>query len=229
MSPYPLKLETFLRILGIKYVVDYNKPRGSKGKSPWINFNGQELTDSQLILEYLSRYFEKDLDGRLDDTDRAIARMTRVMVEERYYWCGALERYREGQGLKDKELFAPFPFVPRFLDGFIKGRVAKGFIKNGNAHGVGRHSVDTLRKFGLGDLEAVSEILGTDDYFFGGSEPCVLDITVFSFVCMIMFCSPETSVYQRKVEEDLVNLKEHMLRMKRRFWPDWDECLAKRE
>ena len=119
MSPYPLKLETFLRILGIKYVVDYNKPRGSKGRSPWINFNGQELTDSQLILEYLSRYFEKDLDGRLDDTDRAIARMTRVMVEERYYWCGALERYREGQGLKDKELFAPFPFVPRFLDGFV--------------------------------------------------------------------------------------------------------------
>ena len=83
MSPYPLKLETFLRIMGISYVTDYNKPRGSKGKSPWIDFNGQELTDSQLILEYLSRYFDKDLDDRLSKADRATARMVRVMVEER--------------------------------------------------------------------------------------------------------------------------------------------------
>ncbi|XP_037088931.1 failed axon connections homolog [Pollicipes pollicipes] len=48
LSPFALKLETFLRMAGIKYVVDTEEPQGSRNKCPWITFNGQELSDSEL-------------------------------------------------------------------------------------------------------------------------------------------------------------------------------------
>ena len=40
ISPYVLKLETFLRIHRIKYVNDFEQPLSEKGKCPWITFNG---------------------------------------------------------------------------------------------------------------------------------------------------------------------------------------------
>ena len=42
-SPFVIKLETYLRMAGIKYEVDTSKPMGPKGKSPWITFNGEEV------------------------------------------------------------------------------------------------------------------------------------------------------------------------------------------
>ena len=42
-SPFPIKLETFLRIAGIKYENDHEYWRSKKGKSPWITAMGRML------------------------------------------------------------------------------------------------------------------------------------------------------------------------------------------
>ncbi len=56
LSPFPAKLETWLRVVGAKYVNDYTHPTSPEtGKSPWVTFNGEEISDSQVIIETLSK------------------------------------------------------------------------------------------------------------------------------------------------------------------------------
>ena len=62
LSPFPIKVETFLRITGIKYVNDFDFPYSpDTRKSPWITLNGEDISDSQIIVETLARKFGKDL------------------------------------------------------------------------------------------------------------------------------------------------------------------------
>ena len=54
VSPYPLKLETFLRMNKLEYVSDFKKVFGPKGKSPWITDTaGQAIGDTEFIIEHL--------------------------------------------------------------------------------------------------------------------------------------------------------------------------------
>ncbi len=41
-SPFPMKFETYLRMAGIEYEVDFTQPMGSKGKTPWMTFHGKD-------------------------------------------------------------------------------------------------------------------------------------------------------------------------------------------
>ena len=62
LSPYPVKLEAFLRMAKIKYICDYTYPKHPKTfKSPWITINGQDIADSQLAMEFLAKQFNIDL------------------------------------------------------------------------------------------------------------------------------------------------------------------------
>merc|ERR1712002_1000770 len=40
LSPFALKVESFLRLANIEYQVDTEEPFGSKGKCPWISVDG---------------------------------------------------------------------------------------------------------------------------------------------------------------------------------------------
>lgn len=58
----------------------------SKGKCPFITFNGAEIDDSQFCIDYLKDYFNKDLNKHLSEEERAIARAFVKMTEESLYW-----------------------------------------------------------------------------------------------------------------------------------------------
>ena len=60
-SPFPIKLEIFLRIHEINYVNDFDEPKSQKNKSPWITINSENITDSQLCIEYLAKKFDLDI------------------------------------------------------------------------------------------------------------------------------------------------------------------------
>ena len=84
-SPYPIKLETFLRMHDIKYVVDYEEPMSPKGKTPWITINGKNIADTQLCIEYLSKKFDIDPFPGLTEKEIAISRGLRFMIEQDLY------------------------------------------------------------------------------------------------------------------------------------------------
>ena len=85
-SPPCLKLETFLRMAKIPYENDYGMKFSKKGKKPWIEFNGQEIADSNFCVQFLKREFKVDIDCHLSDTEKAIGHSIRTMLEENTYW-----------------------------------------------------------------------------------------------------------------------------------------------
>ena len=85
-SPPCLKLETFLRKTKIPYENEYGMKFSKKGKMPWIEFNGQEVADSNFCIRFLMKEFRVDVDSHLDLTERAISHSVRTMLEENTYW-----------------------------------------------------------------------------------------------------------------------------------------------
>ena len=85
-SPPCLKLETFLRMTKIPYENEYGLKFSKKGKVPWIEFNGQEIADSNFCIQFLKRAFNVDIDSHLSASEKAIAHSVRTMLEENTYW-----------------------------------------------------------------------------------------------------------------------------------------------
>ena len=53
---------------------------------PWIEFNGQEIADSNFCIQFLKREFKVDIDYHLNSTEKAISHSVRTMLEENTYW-----------------------------------------------------------------------------------------------------------------------------------------------
>uniref|UniRef100_A0A2S2PCF0 Thioredoxin-like fold domain-containing protein n=1 Tax=Schizaphis graminum TaxID=13262 RepID=A0A2S2PCF0_SCHGA len=89
MSPYCLKVETWLRLAGLKYEnVDHKmKHRSKKGQLPFIELNGEEIADSTLIIKELSQKFGKDIDASLSQDQRNISHAMISMIENKLVWC----------------------------------------------------------------------------------------------------------------------------------------------
>ena len=85
-SPPCVKLETFLRMTKIPYESDYRVKFSKKGKMPWIEFNGQEIADSNFCIRFLNKEFKVDIDSHLSDAEKAIAHSVLTMLEENTYW-----------------------------------------------------------------------------------------------------------------------------------------------
>jgi len=57
-----------------------------KGKTPWITYNGLDVSDSQFCIEYLNKTLNKNICSHLSDEDKAIARAYLSMIENSLYW-----------------------------------------------------------------------------------------------------------------------------------------------
>ena len=86
ISNFVLKLETFLRMADIPYLNNFTFKLSSKGKVPWITYNGQKIPDSNFCISFLSKEFDVDLDKKLSAKDRAVSHAVLRMVEENLYW-----------------------------------------------------------------------------------------------------------------------------------------------
>ena len=70
---------------GIDYKVDMTQPMSSKGKTPWMTFNGTDMADSQMCIEHLCEKIEGiDTEKDLSEEQKAISRATRIMMEVRH-------------------------------------------------------------------------------------------------------------------------------------------------
>lgn len=87
-------LNVRLRLANIKYENVYSLKPGSKGQTPYIEFNGKEIPDSNLVIKFLQERFpDSDPDKAAGKVDLARAHAVRVMVENHTAFFGFYWRY----------------------------------------------------------------------------------------------------------------------------------------
>ncbi len=154
----------------------------------------------------------------------------RIMIEEHFYWCLALERWVYLEGRENIKFFPPF--FPAWFPDWLVNRMFKWMgrnliLKQACGAGIGRHSRPEVEEMGKGDLSALSAYLGDKKDFLlasgSSSAPCLADVSLFGFVCMLT-CLPEDtgSIYRRHLEEAAPNILRHRRRFIDRYWPDWE-------
>ncbi len=107
-----------------------------------------------------------------------------------------------------------FPLIRRRMRGQVVGQ------------GIGRHSREEVLRVAIDDLRAVSVFLG-DKPFLMGDQPSTVDCTIFGFLVGIIFNSGPSNAIAAAVREDFPNLRQYTLRIKEKYWQDWDDCLYK--
>ena len=229
-SPYPIKFETYLRMAEIPYENDFTLPMSSKGKSPWMTFKGQDMADSQLCMEHLAKTLDKNLSAHLTPEERSMARGIRAILEDHLYFVIAMLRWNFGsvEHLRRKVFpdFAVSVGLPRFMEGLLLKKVKSNIVGQCKAQGIGRHTKEEIENMGRDDLRSISEYLGSKQYLFG-DKPVETDCVLFGFMAQLVFAEPKEHALSKIVDEECTNLKEHCLRVKEKYWPDWEGCLFK--
>ncbi|XP_041361706.1 failed axon connections homolog [Gigantopelta aegis] len=217
MSPFPLKLETYLRMAKIPYQSVHSFKMSSKGKTPWIQYNDDDVADSAFCVDYLNDKFGVDLNSNLSRQQRAVARAFEKMVEEgTLYWSLLLYRwvYPVDRSLMMKTFGLPF---------FAFWIISRSLRKAVWAQGTGRHSVEEVDRIIEADMRAISDFLG-DKMFMFGDTPSEVDCSLFG-----MLCQPRYNMRGLKPEkllEKFPNLVKYCDRMKSLYWPDWDDKIT---
>ncbi|KAK7067236.1 hypothetical protein SK128_002944 [Halocaridina rubra] len=222
LSPFALKLETYLRMADIKYELDFTEPMGPKGKSPWITLNGESIADSQLIVEALGKKFNKNFSSHLTSEQLGIAQAMRIMTEEHLFWC-----YEIWMCITDKfaSLIKIFPmsFSFQLLFPLFRGYYERKIKKTVYIVGIGRHTDQEVYSMACKDLDSLSAWLGCKEYFTG-DKPTEVDCAIFGFLAQLVWVIPHSPIGQ-KIKDDCKNLEDFCNRMKTTFWPDWNEQL----
>jgi glutathione S-transferase len=201
VSPFTLKLETWLRLAGLPYEVvpTRNPGRGPKGKLPFIvDDAGTVVADSSLIIEHLVRTRGIDLDRDLSRAQRAQALALQRLFEDHFYFVAVWSRWIDPDGWRafGPALFGSVPVPLRWpLAAFVRRQVRNSL----HAQGLGRHSQAELYAMGRADLEAIAVVLG-DQPFFLGARPTTIDAIAFGFLDNVINVPTETAL-KRSAEE----------------------------
>jgi glutathione S-transferase len=220
ISPFVVKLETYMRMAGIPYETKQGDPRKApKKKMPYVVDDGVVLGDSRFIIEHLETKRGISLDARLTPRERAIATAFQSMLEEHLYYVILYERWQMdanwerylptfGQILKGVG-------VPGPMTGIISAVARKQTLKALFAQGTGRHSPPEVGRIGERIVVALAEQIGEGPFFFG-SEPSTIDATAYAFVSGLIDAPFEGPVRDAAVRKE--NLKAYAGTMKKRYW-----------
>ncbi|XP_045111673.1 failed axon connections-like isoform X1 [Portunus trituberculatus] len=231
LSPYCLKVETWLRIADLKYEnVDHKmKYKSKKGQLPFVEVNGEEIADSAIIIKELGTRYNKDLDASLTAEQRNVAHATISMIENHFAWVvksfiyNNSDSFTEDFKLNLKNMYMVQRALPAIIDNFLFKRKLKAAAKKVRAHGIGVHKPEEIEEFGHNDLMVLSDLLGDKPFFFG-DDPTTLDVVAFANLAQVAFMDKEVSYSLRDwMTENCANLVEFCNRVKERAFPDWEE------
>lgn len=194
-SPFVIKLETWLRLAGLPYERRSGNPfRAPKGKIPYVEFDGRQLGDSQLIIEALTRRHGVTLDDGLSPAERATGHAVRRMLEEGLYFCTLRLRWLEEDGWVHQ--YAAFKvMVPAVVAPLVLPMIRASVRRQAAAQGSARHSREELVGMAVADLKAVETLLGERPYLLG-DRPRGVDATLYAFLLAIQAHPGQTAVHQ---------------------------------
>lgn len=216
VSPFCLKLTTWLRMAGVEYesVQSANPTKSPKGKLPYIEDDGSSIADTTFVIEHLTRKHHLELDAFLDEEQRTNRHLLKRTFEESLYFVFVYLRWMTDGGWREiqEAYFGSMPAVPRLFVPSIARRQVRRTLWG---HGIGRHSEAEVNAVGVADIEALSAVLGELDFFFG--RPSGIDATAYGFLENIRSFPVASVVRERLLEHE--NLVAFCDRVRDRYWP----------
>lgn len=215
MSPFCLKLETYLRMAEIPYKARGGDPRRAPtGKIPYIRDDGKLIGDSGLIIEYLKNKHGDALDSHLSPQEAASMHAMRRMIEEFTFFCMAWSRWTQPDSWAHLQAFFK-KLLPPVVGNLIIKAIRNDFKKAVYKQGVGRHSKETIEGFAKSDLKAISDFLGNKKFMMG-ERPTSLDATAYGFLANILWVPWEEEA--KRYAKSLPNLEAYCARMHDTYW-----------
>lgn len=219
LSPFAIKLETWLRLQKLKYkVVETFKFSTQKSQIPFIVFNGEEIADSQMIIRYLSKYFGLDETEGLSAELQAASRAFRILIENSFSWTCFCYRYVHHYLL--------FKKVHRLPRGTILNTISRFLLKmavnhNSRGAGIGRHTPQEIYEIGADDIRAISRFLG-DKKYLCGDKITVVDCAVFGQLVQVSEVKSMPYPQRDIIESECPNVRTYIDCIKGELWPDWN-------
>ncbi|XP_010292809.1 PREDICTED: failed axon connections homolog, partial [Phaethon lepturus] len=158
LSPFCLKMETYLRMADLPYQNYFDGKLSPQGKMPWIEYNHKKVSGTEFIIDFLEEKLGVNLNKHLGPHERAVSRAVTKMVEEHFYWtlayCQWVENLHETQ--KMVSLFGPFSDLLKW----ILCHLTKGIVKREMyGHGIGRFSEEEMYTLMEKDMRTLAGLL----------------------------------------------------------------------
>ena len=83
-----------------------------------------------------------------------------------------------------------------------------------------------MHHIGVTDLETIANYLGSKPYIMGNA-PSLVDCSAFGFLVLIFYVFPPDYFFRKEAERRFPNLRSYVERIKKTYWPDWEEILPK--
>lgn len=192
LSPFCVKLETYLKLANIPYECKYTVSTrlNPKAKMPYVKYKNEIIGDTSLIIERLKHDYGDKLDAQLTEKDKSVALAYKILVEDHLMPMTAYFLWIDPEGfnnffnavLKNRSWLVRNIFV---------GRMVRNVKKNLWGHGIGRHSRQEIIEFANQDIKAVAEFLDNKKYFLGDKISTV-DCSIFA-VIGVTLTSPSRS------------------------------------
>ncbi len=219
LSPYCLRVETYLKMAGIDYDNEFvrNPAKAPKGKLPYISDGGLLVADSSLIIDHLERIYHPDFGIELSTQEKVLTHTTERMIMEYTCWSILWTRWKTPTGWEqlEKLFFGAMPWHTRL---WLPKLVRRKMLADLKSQGLSRHTDAELKDILRKDFSALSDILGDKSFFFG-EVPTRLDATVFSFLANVYRFPIEGLLMD--VAEKYPLLKSYADRMMNRVWGDY--------
>jgi len=229
ISPFVVKLETWLRMSGIRYEGRIgNLNAMPKKKLPVAEIDGVRVCDSSAIIDYLQRRHPQALnDARLDAVKRAQSAAIKALLETHLYFVIVYFRWAVDGNMAIYKpvmsgyarLVAPPPARPLMgaLTPLVLPLVRRKVLRQAWEQGTGRHSFDEVAQMGIDGWQAVVDLLGAQPFLFG-DEPTTIDATCFAWIHTTIAHPFESPVRDFIAKQP--TLSAYHERIARRYWPD---------
>jgi hypothetical protein len=142
ISPFCVKLETYLRMAKIEYrSAKASIVKAPKGRMPYVDIEGKLFGDSTLIINLLKEKFGDPLDCRLTSEQKAQSLLLQRTTEDHLLYSLAWLRWSDEESWFYVHAYFK-KLMPPVIGAVIIKLMRKGMLKNLSSHGIGDHTRD---------------------------------------------------------------------------------------
>uniref|UniRef100_A0A915CAR1 GST C-terminal domain-containing protein n=2 Tax=Parascaris univalens TaxID=6257 RepID=A0A915CAR1_PARUN len=217
LSPFCLKVEAWLRANNIKYeICDSWMQRSKEGLLPFVELNGEQIADSQLIIARLQKHFS--LDDGLKGTERGAARAVDRMLDGSTFYALLYSKVLENATkLVSRDVSGLH--IPTFLLPLVAALFAQKMRKRLMAEGMARHEREDIVAILRRDVQAVDDLLGDKKFLFG-DKLTTPDFSVFGHLATTYYL-PYNQPITDLLNNDFPRVKDYIERIKTDLFPEW--------